>query len=110
MDPPPPYPGREGEGGGVCTWMEERHEPGPLGTVVDLEEEFRMFVSNTHIVDKNTDVLLNSLFYNKNVIGTQCCGSKYIEFGSGSGSRILAQFGSMVILSILKEKIKNNFR
>ena len=24
----------------------------------------------------------------------QCCGSKYIEFGSGSGSRILAQFGS----------------
>ena len=44
----------------------------------------------------------------------QCCGSKYIEFGSGS--RILAQFGSgsRVILSILKEKIqiileKNNF-
>ena len=25
---------------------------------------------------------------------TQCCGSKYIEFGSGAGSRILAQFGS----------------
>ena len=42
----------------------------------------------------------------------QCCGSKYIEFGSGS--RILAQFGSgsgyRVILSILKEKIQNNFR
>ena len=41
----------------------------------------------------------------------QCCGSKYIEFGSGS--RILAQFGSgsgiRVILSILKEKIKNDF-
>ena len=35
----------------------------------------------------------------------QCCGSKYIEFGSGS--RILAQFGSgsSVIQSILKEKI-----
>ena len=52
----------------------------------------------------------------------QCCGSKYIEFGSGSGSRSLAQFGSgsgsrssapfgsSVMLSILKEKIKNNFR
>ena len=38
----------------------------------------------------------------------QCCGSKYIEFGSGS--RILAQFGSRVILSILKEKIQNIFR
>ena len=35
---------------------------------------------------------------------------KYIEFGSGS--RILAQFGSRyrVIQSILKEKIPNNFR
>ena len=43
----------------------------------------------------------------------QCCGSKYIEFGSRSGSRILAQFwsrsGSRVVLSILKEKIQNNF-
>ena len=47
-------------------------------------------------------------------IKNQCCGSKYIEFGSGS--RILAQFGSgsrsgsgsRVILLILKEKIKNN--
>ena len=46
----------------------------------------------------------------------QCCGSKYIEFGSGS--RSLAQFGSgsrsgpgsRVRRSILKEKIKNNFR
>ena len=38
----------------------------------------------------------------------QCCGSKYIEFGSGS--RILAQFGSIVRLSILHEKIKINFR
>ena len=40
----------------------------------------------------------------------QCCGSKYIEFGSGS--QILVQFGSgsSVMLSILKEKIKNNFR
>ena len=39
----------------------------------------------------------------------QCCGSKYIEFGSGS--RILAQFGSgsRAILSILKEKIQNSF-
>ena len=37
----------------------------------------------------------------------QCCGSKYIEFGSGSGSRILAQFGSgsRVIKSILKENL-----
>ena len=39
----------------------------------------------------------------------QCCGSKYVEFGSGS--KILAQFGSgsrsgsRVIQSILKEKI-----
>ena len=31
---------------------------------------------------------------------TQCCGSKYIEFGSGS----------KVMLSILKVKIQNNFR
>ena len=44
----------------------------------------------------------------------QCCGSNYIEFGSGS--RILPQFGSgsgsgyNVMLSILKEKIENNFR
>ena len=44
----------------------------------------------------------------------QCCGSKYIEFGSRS--RILALFGavsrsgSRVILSILKYKIKNDFR
>ena len=40
----------------------------------------------------------------------QCCGSKYIEFGSGS--MILAQFGSRsgVMLSILKEKIKNYIR
>ena len=42
----------------------------------------------------------------------QCCGSKYIEFGSGS--RVLAQFGSgsRVMLSILKKKIileKNYF-
>ena len=43
-------------------------------------------------------------------IQLQCCGSKYIEFGSGSG--ILAQFGSgsksesRVMPSILKEKIK----
>ena len=51
-------------------------------------------------------------------IQLQCCGSKYIEFGSGSG--ILAQFGSgsksgsRVMPSILKEKIilileKNKF-
>ena len=42
----------------------------------------------------------------------QCCGSKYIEFGPGYGSRILAQFGSgsRVMLSILKQKFKNNFR
>ena len=35
---------------------------------------------------------------------TQCCGSKYIEFGSES--RVLAQFGSgsRVMLSILKKK------
>ena len=42
----------------------------------------------------------------------QCCGFKYIEFGSGS--MILDQFGSgsgsRVIQSIFKEKIKNNFR
>ena len=40
------------------------------------------------------------------VIDNQCCGYKYIEFGSGSRSRILAQFGSgsRVILSIWKEK------
>ena len=46
----------------------------------------------------------------------QCCGSKYIEFGSGS--RIVAQFGSgsrsgsrsRAILSTLKEKIQNIFR
>ena len=48
------------------------------------------------------------------VCWSQCCGSKYIEFGSGSGPRILAQFrsgsGSRVILSILKEKVQNNFR
>ena len=41
----------------------------------------------------------------------KCCGSKYIEFGSGS--RILAQFGSGsrsgVIKSVLKEKFLNNF-
>ena len=41
----------------------------------------------------------------------QCCGSKYIKFGSGSG--IFAQFGSgsgsRVIQSIMKEKIQNNF-
>ena len=41
------------------------------------------------------------------VLFEQYCGSKYIEFGSGY--RILAQFGSRVILSILKVKIKNNF-
>ena len=44
----------------------------------------------------------------------QCCGSKYIEFGSGSVSRILAKLGSgsrvLVLLSILKEKIQNNVR
>ena len=40
----------------------------------------------------------------------QCCGSKYIEFGSGS--RILAQFGygSRVMLSILKKKNQNFFK
>ena len=42
----------------------------------------------------------------------QCCGSKYIEFGSGS--RILAQFGSgsdsRVMLSVWEAKFKNNFR
>ena len=56
--------------------------------------------------DKPTEY---SLFPNSS---RQCCGSKYIEFGSGS--RILAQFGSgsgyRVILSILKEKNQNNFR
>ena len=38
----------------------------------------------------------------------QWCGSKYIEFGSGS--RIMAQFGSgsRVILTTLKQKIQNN--
>ena len=48
------------------------------------------------------------------LLQSQCWGSKYIEFGSGS--RILAQigYGSRVIQSILKEKIqislkKNNF-
>ena len=37
----------------------------------------------------------------------KCCGSKYIEFGSRS--RILVQFGSgsRVVLSTLKEKIRN---
>ena len=39
----------------------------------------------------------------------QCSGPKYIEFGSGSGSRILAQYGtgpeSRVMLSMLKKKI-----
>ena len=48
----------------------------------------------------------------KAVSRNQCCESKYIEFGSRS--RILAQFGSgsisRVILSILKQKIQNNFR
>ena len=41
----------------------------------------------------------------------QCCESKYIDFGS-SGFRILVQFGSgsKVMVSILKEKIKNNFK
>ena len=41
---------------------------------------------------------------------TQCCGFKYIEFGSGS--IILAQFGSRsrVMLSIMKKIIKTNFR
>ena len=43
-----------------------------------------------------------------------CCGSKYIEYGSGYVSRILAQFGSgsgfMVKFSILKEKFKNDFK
>ena len=55
-------------------------------------------------------VIFNIWF--RNCSGRQCCGSKYIEFGSRSGSRILAQFGSgsRVILSILKEKIQNNFR
>ena len=40
----------------------------------------------------------------------QFCGSKYIEFESGS--RILAQFGSgsRFMLSILTATIENNFR
>ena len=50
-------------------------------------------------------------FYLSHKCYNQCCESKYIEFGSGS--RILAQFefgsGSRVLLSVLKEKIKNNF-
>ena len=36
----------------------------------------------------------------------QCCGSKYIEFGSGSRSGS----GFIVMLSILKEKVINNFK
>ena len=44
----------------------------------------------------------------------QCCGSKYRYIEFGSGSRILARFGSgsgyRVIQSMLKEKIQNNFR
>ena len=54
---------------------------------------------------------VNNLFLrDPNCDYKQCCGSKYIEFGFGSGSRILAQFGSKVTRSILKEKILNNFR
>ena len=63
-----------------------------------------------------------SQYFQRNKINSSCfyqyCGSKYIEFGSGSGSRILAQFGSgsrsgfgsKVILSILKDKIQNYSR
>ena len=45
------------------------------------------------------------------VIDNQCCGSKYIEFGSGSRSRILAQFGAgsrkLLNMDLIRIRIHN---
>ena len=45
------------------------------------------------------------------VIDNQCCGSKYNEFGSGSRSRILAQFGAgsrkLLNMDLIRIRIHN---
>ena len=73
----------------VWTWSRTRHEDIPVPYI------FNFFKPFSKCSTLNTCIRR----YNRNYTYTQCCGSKYIEFGSGS----------TVIGSTFKEKISNNF-
>ena len=95
---PPPFNGLPGEAGGggeerACC-IPIRHTTQKTGSSHLPIMPALLFLSNT--VGTSIRTAVPYLFSR-----TQCCGSKYIEFGTRSF--ILAQFGSGVRLSILKK-------